>query len=301
MIDFLFMALIVWITVAWMLLARRLYEPALMHLLRNGGHWDSDATLRARFRGRWWLSITTIVVASSIFQLVMLNLHLHFQAPEVVAAVISMLIVCVPIGVACWSMYNPLMWFCHNCGKRLSSKSEWMCGFCDGDNKNTLYFSFLYRCSHCKAVPAAYECPHCGELTRLLPAGDLRHPARDIPKPLPNETEQEARERRAKELAERQHAIEQLRLEAKIKDLDRQLKQMGEPPDAGRRRWIDEQLESMNLDIDLIARSIQEQRQAADRIRANPDLTAEEIEQLIGHVDWYSKTLRERIRLTVED
>lgn len=62
-------------------------------------------------------------------------------------------------------LYVPAMsLFCDHCGKHLSSKEPWLCGYCKRDNWAS---SFLLWCRTCACAPLAIRCPWCHKLIFL--------------------------------------------------------------------------------------------------------------------------------------
>lgn len=65
--------------------------------------------------------------------------------------------------------------FCGACGKHLSSKEPWICGYCKADNRHT---SFLVRCRTCRQAPKAMRCPWCHTFIYLGKEEDETNSAR---------------------------------------------------------------------------------------------------------------------------
>lgn len=70
--------------------------------------------------------------------------------------------------------------FCTQCGKHISSRVAWMCGYCgQSHNPRTDFIekTFLQTCRRCKKVPTAYLCHHCNAPFYLDEKHELGHPA----------------------------------------------------------------------------------------------------------------------------
>jgi hypothetical protein len=205
------------------------------------------------------------------------------------AHAVGILIAVLACGVAYWSGERyarlDIRWDCHACGKRLTT-DPWICGQCDQENWHYRY-SFLNKCRECKAEPAGYVCPHCGEPTWFWKGADTRHPARSIPEPQPGETIEQARARREQELAEKRHEIERLKHEAEISSLIRQAERLRSPPappkdaDTLMEEQLERALSRLKVGMRAVAKSKQLQAQVDQEIATNaPGLPAEEVERL---------------------
>ena len=75
---------------------------------------------------------------------------------------------------------RPIKIRCEHCKQVISSETPWLCPACKGENTDTVHFPFMHQCKHCAAVPKAYSCHHCGELTFLSDDKDTRSPATGI-------------------------------------------------------------------------------------------------------------------------
>jgi len=148
------------------------------------------------------------------------------------------------VGAIAWRLIERTSGFsmyltCTKCGKRFSTNSPWLCGYCDARNSGAKddekspgrarrwengdlrwvvdkakdFFSkpefspraprtFCEFCSTCEAKVPAYECHFCGHKNVLLPDWDGRHVARHAThpwEPEADETHDQARERRRRE------------------------------------------------------------------------------------------------------
>jgi hypothetical protein len=123
--------------------------------------------------------------------------------------------------------------FCDSCGKHISSKADWICGYCDYDtrknNSNTAYYSFLHKCVSCSTSAKAYLCPYCEAVNYLDTDKNTQHPARVIsdidskPKVQIDPSEQKRREHLEQK--------EQLEREIEIAALNKRLVQLRASPE----------------------------------------------------------------------
>lgn len=67
--------------------------------------------------------------------------------------------------------------FCIACGKHISTKPTWVCTYCDQENNQTGYYSFLFKCNYCGKIPESFECPYCLTLNAFVETADPRHAA----------------------------------------------------------------------------------------------------------------------------
>jgi len=126
--------------------------------------------------------------------------------------------------------------FCGECGKHISSKSDWICGYCGNDTKkaldNTNYYSFLNRCVACSMPPGSFICPHCDASNQLSNDRDDEHAARIIGAQV-TAIKQPTNSISAAELKRRDHLEKKEELERQIEIalLNKRLKQLQDSPE----------------------------------------------------------------------
>ena len=195
---------------------------------------------------------------------------------------------------ACWAFIRSatviLRWDCVACGMRLESNVPWVCGSCTRENRRK---SFLRKCRHCKAEPKAFACYHCDHNTYFVQGErDVRTRARMIREPLPGETQEQAQERHAREVAEREQKKRLLELDTEIKKRELALEQLSRPqvatnPKAIRERQLREQLEAIEHGVTSITMSAAKRDELIAMIR-NKKHSPEVETQLVNYIDtWY--------------
>lgn len=280
----------------------KLSIPGMYQLLGMRGKWASDETLRERRRSLFWLSITLFALILYLPSFILAAIFFGNNVTDHILHIAIGIVVNLLGGVSIMFVITgcPIRWLCRHCGKSINSREPWICGFCDHENADTLRYPFLVKCESCKASPPAFLCPHCGNPTTLLANGDERHPARPIPKPLPGETDDEARARRAKEISDKKHEIDRLEQETKIKELEMKLKRFTEPPKADPRaqrgQWLKDQMDALHLNLAIMAQSMERGRQAIKEIEANPSYSPEEKKELIDYVTTQCQGFQEDIK-----
>lgn len=113
----------------------------------------------------------------------------------------------------------PIKCFCGECGKYIPSDMEWQCGFCDTENKNTDYCSFLNKCQNCEKQPDAFQCPHCRTLIFIQNCVSIRNFAVKFGEPLVVDKEEQVKALQTSRLEQK----EELTFEIEIAALNRQL------------------------------------------------------------------------------
>jgi hypothetical protein len=187
---------------------------------------------------------------------------------------------------------------CPHCGKWLAAKCRWRCGSCDHVNGNV---RLTRPCIHCRRIVEAVECPFCGVPFAL--GDDEIHPNRVskvVTDPIPGETDADVRRRRQLELAEREHRVRLLVIEAEIKEKERRVaKAAAEPTDetAARREWFAKELLGLEFTVKSIEMAKAEEARLAKEIDGNARLTDDQKQEFKRQLENRVLYLCERISI----
>lgn len=121
--------------------------------------------LTARFFFKCWLGVSGLF---AIFGFTVLFILLRVATADGTVATVISLTVTLFIFFSVL-LKQPLGFYCTNanCGKYVSSKTPWICGFKQCRNDDLEEHPFIGACKHCGAEPKAYQCHHCGSLIYL--------------------------------------------------------------------------------------------------------------------------------------
>jgi hypothetical protein len=73
---------------------------------------------------------------------------------------------------------------CPCCGKYLTGKEPWICGYCNHKNHPIGWWqSVAHHCENCPNIPKSLRCYHCEQVFCLDKSEDAGHPANAIGKP----------------------------------------------------------------------------------------------------------------------
>lgn len=259
--------------------------------------WYSSRTgsWRQRQRGFIWAIVAYALAIEFAACFTWLALYNDTLTTRIVATSISTVVVFVAAGK--WLTHvQPKTHPCPHCGKRLQSLISWTCGYCDNED----CWNLLSRCHECSAKAVLVECYYCGK--RFSLTGDSAsntHTARKTPKPLPGESEEQAKARRAREVNEREHRTRVLELDAEISKREKRLAELNAPPrDASRERGrvFSHLVEAMRADVKSVEQAKKEQSRLIAEIEGNASLSEAEKVSLKEMASDLTEHLCERIR-----
>jgi hypothetical protein len=210
----------------------------------------------------WWQIIGAVAVAALG---VLFNLWLFSASINIFLYILIMMMLIGSCLVLAWP-FKPVGFDCPHCNKRLSTASEWVCGYCD--NKNTPVptwglQSIVSGCGRwtCRKRPKAYVCDFCDEMIFFDKDRNDQYPATAVGKPRPKLVVYRPSEE-----------VEEIEVDPEIQERRKALEAKKQ-----KQQWESE-LVGQEIELVQLQRKLAEQRKLLDRLKS-PEFWEDEDEK----------------------
>lgn len=114
---------------------------------------------------------------------------------------------------------------CPHCRQDVDTNTPWLCGYKGCRNENVDHqHPFIHECEHCRFIPKAYVCHHCGEPIYLTSDRQKLHLAKSLGAPEPPRASKldEKAARHSEEILDLKHEVAVNTLKKQAEDIQKQ-------------------------------------------------------------------------------